>query len=58
VLDRVVDHRVEQLGPPLWLGRFWGFDGPASAQLTRDLLGWEPTGPGLMADLKQGHYFA
>jgi nucleoside-diphosphate-sugar epimerase len=41
-----------------WLGRFWGFDGPASAQLTRDLLGWEPTGPGLIADLKQGHYFA
>jgi nucleoside-diphosphate-sugar epimerase len=41
-----------------FLGRFWGFDGPASAQLTRDLLGWEPTRQGLIADLKEGHYFA
>jgi nucleoside-diphosphate-sugar epimerase len=41
-----------------FLGGFWGFDGPASAQITRDLLGWEPTRPGLIADLKQGHYFA
>ena len=40
-----------------FLGGFWGFDGPASAQLTRDLLGWQPTGPGLVDDLKQGHYF-
>ena len=39
------------------LGGFWGFDGPASAQVTRDLLGWKPTGPGLIADLKAGHYF-
>ena len=41
-----------------FLGGFWGFDGPASAQLTRDLLGWEPTRPGLIADLDEGHYFA
>jgi nucleoside-diphosphate-sugar epimerase len=41
-----------------FLGGFWGFDGPASAQITRDLLGWEPTRPGLIADLKAGHYFA
>ena len=41
-----------------FLGGFWGFDGPASAQITRDLLGWEPTRPGLIADLKEGHYFA
>ena len=40
-----------------FLGGFWGFDGPASAQITRDLLGWEPTRPGLIADLKEGHYF-
>ena len=41
-----------------WLGRFWGLDGPASAHGTRELLGWEPTHPGLIADLKEGHYFA
>lgn len=41
-----------------WLGHFWGLDGPASAQITRDLLGWQPTRPGLIADLKEGHYFA
>ncbi|KQC37848.1 SDR family oxidoreductase [Frankia sp. ACN1ag] len=41
-----------------FLGGFWGFDGPASAQITRDLLGWQPTRPGLIADLKEGHYFA
>ncbi|WP_261567534.1 SDR family oxidoreductase [Frankia gtarii] len=40
-----------------FLGGFWGFDGPASAQITRDLLGWQPTRPGLLADLKEGHYF-
>jgi nucleoside-diphosphate-sugar epimerase len=40
-----------------FLGGFWGLDGPASAQVTRDLLGWEPTLPGLIADLEEGHYF-
>ena len=40
-----------------FLGGFWGLDGPASAQITRDLLGWQPTRPGLIADLKEGHYF-
>jgi nucleoside-diphosphate-sugar epimerase len=41
-----------------YLGGFWGFDGPATARITRDLLGWEPTRPGLIADLDEGHYFA
>jgi hypothetical protein len=36
-----------------WLGGFRGLDGPASAQITRDLLGWQPTRPGLIADLKE-----
>lgn len=39
------------------LGTFWAVDGPASAHVTRDLLGWQPTGPGLIDDLKEGHYF-
>ncbi|MYS20006.1 Nucleoside-diphosphate-sugar epimerase [Streptomyces sp. DvalAA-14] len=40
-----------------WLGAFLGFDSPASSALTRDLLGWQPTGPGLLDDLEEGHYF-
>jgi nucleoside-diphosphate-sugar epimerase len=50
---------AEQAGEYVgWLGGFWGFDSPASAQITRELLGWEPTHPGLIADLEEGHYFA
>jgi nucleoside-diphosphate-sugar epimerase len=40
-----------------WIGRFFGADAPASNTLTRQLLGWEPTRPGLVADLDEGHYF-
>jgi nucleoside-diphosphate-sugar epimerase len=40
-----------------WLGRFVGIDGPASSALTRELLDWQPTQPGLIEDLDQGHYF-
>jgi nucleoside-diphosphate-sugar epimerase len=40
-----------------WLAGFLGVDSPASSVLTRELLGWQPTQPGLIADLDQGHYF-
>ncbi|RKN37905.1 SDR family oxidoreductase [Streptomyces hoynatensis] len=40
-----------------WLGHFFGVDSPAAAQATRELLGWEPAGPGLLEDLEAGHYF-
>ncbi|MEE4545141.1 SDR family oxidoreductase [Streptomyces sp. V4-01] len=40
-----------------WLGGFIGADSPASSELTRELLGWQPTGPGLLDDLEKGHYF-
>jgi nucleoside-diphosphate-sugar epimerase len=35
-----------------WLGMFAGLDMPASSAQTRRRLGWEPTGPGLIADLE------
>jgi nucleoside-diphosphate-sugar epimerase len=41
-----------------WLGFLVAADVPASSVLTRELLGWEPTQPGLIADLEQGHYFS
>jgi len=40
-----------------FLGGFVAADNPVSSQLTRRLLRWEPTHPGLLADLEQGHYF-
>lgn len=40
-----------------FLGPFVALDGPASSALTRELLGWQPTQPGLIADLDEGHYF-
>src|SRR5271165_587927 len=36
-----------------WMGMFAGRDMPASSALTRKALGWQPTGPGLIADLEQ-----
>jgi len=40
-----------------FLAQFAGIDNPTSADRTRDLLGWEPTHPGLLADLADGFYF-
>jgi nucleoside-diphosphate-sugar epimerase len=40
-----------------WLAGFLGADSPASSVLTRELLGWQPAQPGLIADLDEGHYF-
>ncbi|WP_026783079.1 SDR family oxidoreductase [Pleomorphomonas koreensis] len=34
-----------------WLAMFAGHDMPASSALTRQTLGWQPTGPGLLDDL-------
>lgn len=40
------------------LGALVGVDNPTSSAVTRDLLGWRPSRPGLLADLDDGHYFA
>lgn len=34
-----------------WLAHFAGRDVPASSEQTRQRLGWQPSGPGLIADL-------
>ncbi|MHC5902998.1 SDR family oxidoreductase [Streptomyces sp. S6] len=41
-----------------WLAPFLSLDSPASSAHTQELLGWTPEGPGLIADLDAGHYFA
>ncbi len=39
------------------LGRFIAMDISATATLTRELLGWTPTGPSLLDDLDEDHYY-
>jgi hypothetical protein len=45
---------VEQFGH---LGHFVALDSPVTATITRELLGWNPTGPGLLEDLEQDYYY-
>jgi nucleoside-diphosphate-sugar epimerase len=33
-------------------------DMPASSVVTQELLGWQPTHPGLIEDIEEGHYFS
>jgi nucleoside-diphosphate-sugar epimerase len=54
----VVSISAEQAGEHFsWLAGFLAVDAPASSTLTRELLDWQPTRPGLIADLDEGHYF-
>jgi hypothetical protein len=41
-----------------WLAGLLSADIPSSSPLTRELLGWQPTQPGLIEDLEKGHYFS
>lgn len=41
-----------------FLGFLLPLDSPASSVRTRELLGWEPTHPGLLEDLGEDHYYA
>ena len=64
VIGRHLDIPVDSIAPEqaaehfTWLAGFLAADSPASSTLTRELLGWRPSQPGLIADLDQGHYFA
>ncbi|HLX18981.1 MAG TPA: SDR family oxidoreductase [Gaiellaceae bacterium] len=59
VIGRHLDVPVQSTTPEHfgWIGHLLGVDGPASSALTRKLLGWESTRPGLIDDLEVGHYF-
>jgi nucleoside-diphosphate-sugar epimerase len=46
----------EVAGPFGWIGTFFSMDLAATAAATRELLGWAPTGPGLLEDLDAGAY--
>ena len=48
------DDAVDHFG---WIGAFFAMDIAASSARTRELLGWEPTGPTLIDDLEAGAYF-
>jgi nucleoside-diphosphate-sugar epimerase len=47
------DAAAEHFG---WLAGFVAMDMPASSTITRELLGWKPDGPTLLADVEAGHY--
>lgn len=47
------DAAAEHFG---WFALFAGMDLPASSARTREVLGWQPTGPGLVADLQAMDY--
>ena len=63
VIGRHLDLPVVSIAPDdagqhfTWLAGFLGLAAPASSALTRELMGWEPTHPGLIDDLNEGHYF-
>lgn len=58
-IGRGLDLPVQPVEPEAYgfLGGFFALDIQASSARTRELLGWEPTGPSLVEDLDQGHYF-
>ncbi len=64
VIGRKLDVPVVSISPDDAVGHFGflGFllplDSAASSERTREVLGWEPTHPGLLEDLGEDHYYA
>ena len=54
VVSKTAEEAQEHFG---WMSRFAASESSGSSLRTRELLGWEPKGPGLIADLDQPHYF-
>ncbi len=53
VVSKTPEEAAEHFG---WLGMLVGADVPASSALTREWLGWHPSGPGMISDLDQARY--
>jgi len=54
VVSKSPEEAAEHFG---WFAHFAAIDCPASSELTRERLGWNPTHVGLIADLDHGTYF-
>ena len=54
VLSKSAEEAANHFG---WIAQFVAADIPASSQQTRELLGWQPKQPGLIADLDRPRYF-
>jgi nucleoside-diphosphate-sugar epimerase len=54
VVSKTPEEANEHFG---WFALFTGMDLPASSHRTRELLGWQPKQPGLIADLEHAGYF-
>lgn len=55
VVSIPVEKAPEHFG---FLGAIFSADITASSKLTQERFGWQPTQPGLIADIEAGHYFA
>jgi nucleoside-diphosphate-sugar epimerase len=55
VVSKSPEQAAEHFG---WFAMFTGIDAPTSSARTRAALGWEPVGPGLIADMDDPAYFA
>jgi len=54
VVSKSADEAAKHFG---WFTMFAGMDAPTSSTRTRAALGWEPAGPGLIADIDHPAYF-
>jgi nucleoside-diphosphate-sugar epimerase len=54
VVAKSPEEALEHFG---FLGAFVGVDVPTSSQRTRELMGWQPTQPGLISDIDRPSYF-
>jgi nucleoside-diphosphate-sugar epimerase len=54
VVSKTREEAADHFG---WFANFASIDAPALSQRTRQLLGWQPTQPGLIVDIDRARYF-